>query len=262
MAPIIFTDVSPSGSDATLVLRITTIVTNAWFDGSAPYHPKAQGIYSRLGRRPASESLTNRSINIAVLYASYPALNSLLPERNHEWRTMLSSVGLDPDDSSENTTTPAGIGNVAGKAVAAFREQDGMNQLGDANGRIYNLQPYADYTGYEPVNTAYDLNDPSRWQPKIVTSGGGIFRVQQFVTPQYRLVKPYSYTTPNSFSVPKPAASDPHGPKGRQAYQDQADEVLRVSANLTDRQKMISELFNNKILSLGFPRCSRHSPAA
>jgi hypothetical protein len=53
VAPIIFSDVSPNGSDATLVLRITTLITNAWFDASAPYHPTAQGVYSRLGRRPA-----------------------------------------------------------------------------------------------------------------------------------------------------------------------------------------------------------------
>jgi hypothetical protein len=36
------------------------------------------------------------------------------------------------------------------------------------------------------------------------------------------------------------------------AYRQQADEVLSASANLTDTQKMIAELFNNKITSLGF----------
>ena len=36
VAPVIFSDVSPSGSDASLVLRVTTLVTNAWFDASAP----------------------------------------------------------------------------------------------------------------------------------------------------------------------------------------------------------------------------------
>ena len=30
-------------------------------------------------------------------------------------------------------------------------------QLGDENGRTYNRQPYMDYTGYEPVNTAYEV---------------------------------------------------------------------------------------------------------
>jgi hypothetical protein len=252
VAPIIFIDVSPSGSDATLVLRVTTIVTNAWFDATAPYHATAQGVYSRLGRRPAMEAATNRNINIASLYASYRVLNSLLPARTSDWRAMLLSVGLDPDDATEDLATPAGIGNVAGNAVVAAREHDGMNQLGDEGGILYNRQAYADYTGYAPVNTAYVLNDASRWQPRMVPLGNGIFRVQQFVTPQYRLVKPYSYATPNQFNTSKPDASNPNGPKGRQAYHEQVDAVLAASATLTDRQKLVAELFNNKIAGLGF----------
>jgi hypothetical protein len=127
-----------------------------------------------------------------------------------------------------------------------------MNQLGDEGGILYNRLPYADYTGYAPVNTAYDLRDPSRWQPRIISPGNGVFRVQQFVTPQYRKTKPYSYVTPDAFNTPKPQASDPRGPRGHGAYQQQADEVLDASAHLTDYQKMVAELFNNKIQSLGF----------
>ena len=117
---------------------------------------------------------------------------------------------------------------------------------------MYNREPYADYTGFEPVNTAYELRDPSKWQPRIVANGNGSFRVQQFVTPQYRLVTPYSFNNPNQFNTPKPFASDPKGPHGYQAYKDQADEVLQASANLTDYQKLSAELFNNKIRALGF----------
>ena len=252
VVPVVFSDVSPTGSDVTLVIRVTTLVTNAWFDASAPYHPTALGVYSRLGRRPASESATNRSINIACLYATYHVLNSLLPNRNADWRAILTSVGLDPDDASEDQTTPVGIGNLAGKALVAFREHDGMNQLGDHDGRMYNLQPYADYTGFEPVNTAYDLRDPSKWQPRILPSGKGTFQIQQFVTPQYRYVTPYSFEDPNQFHTPRPIASNPRGPRGRRAYKEQADEVLDASANLTDYQKMAAELFNNKIRGLGF----------
>lgn len=51
--PVAFSDVSPTGGDATLILRTTTLITNAWFDATAPYHPTAVGVYSRLGRRPA-----------------------------------------------------------------------------------------------------------------------------------------------------------------------------------------------------------------
>ena len=50
---------------------------------------------------------------------------------------MLVSVGLDPDNGSEDITTAIGIGNVAGRRVAEARERDGMNQLGDEGGRKY-----------------------------------------------------------------------------------------------------------------------------
>jgi hypothetical protein len=252
LVPIIFGTVSPTASDATLVLRTTTLMTNAWFDAIAPYHPTAVGVYSRLGRRPASEGVTNRNRNIAVFYASYHVLNSLYPAHASEWRAMLLSVGLNPDDTQANTMTPTGIGNRAGKAVVAVRERDGMNQLGDEGGVKYNRQPYSDYLGYEPVNTAYDLKDPSRWQPNIVSSGNGIFRVQQFVTPQMRVTRPYSYNTPDRFNAPRPVRSNPRGPGGRQAYVEQANEVLDASANLNDERKATAELFDNKIRSLGF----------
>lgn len=250
--PAIYQSVSPTASDATLVLRITTIVTNAWFDAIAPYHPTAMGVYSNLGRRPDTESATNLNKNIAIFYATFRALNSLLPNHAADWRNMLMSVGLDPDDNQTDPTTAIGIGNLAGNAVVAARENDGMNQLGNEGGRQYNPLPYSDYLGYEPVNTAYELQDPTRWQPAIVRKGLGIYQVQQFVTPQLRVVTPYSYNNPNQFQSPPPLKSMMAGPKGKQAYKDQADEVLAVSASLTDEQKMMAEMFDDKLLSLGF----------
>lgn len=243
--PAIFA-VSPGGNDASLVLRFTTLATTAWFDATAPYHPTAVGVYSRLGRRPANQR-TDRNRNIAILYSSYRVLNSLFPHRNAEWRQMMLSVGLDPDNNQQNNSSPIGIGNRAGNAVVAARENDGMNQLGNEGGRIYNRQPYADYTGYQPVNTAYELADPSRWQPNFATDGSGLFKIQQFVTPQLAVTVPYSYDDPRDFDTPPPVDSDPNSP----GYQDQADEVLAVSAGLTDYQKMVAEFFDNKLISLG-----------
>lgn len=222
--PAIF-EVSPGGNDATLVLRATTLATTAWFDAIAPYHPTAVGVYSRIPRRPAHQR-TDRNRNVAILYSSYRVLNSLYPHRANEWRQMMLSVGLDPEDASTAPGSPIGVGNRAGNAVVAVRERDGMNQLGDEGGRIYNRQPYADYTGYQPVNSAYELVDPSRWQPDIAPTGGGIFRVQQFVTPQLAVTLPYSYPDATVFSSPPPVDSHPSSP----GYQAQADEVLAVSA--------------------------------
>jgi hypothetical protein len=236
-------------NDAPMILRHTTKTTNAWFDAIAPYNPTAVGVYSRLGRRPASEGATNRNRNIAMFYASYRLLNRLMPRFSQNWRDMLISVGLDPDDDSADLTTPVGIGNAAGLAVAAARERDGMNQLGDEGGRTYNLEPYRDYTGYKPVNTPWSVVNPSRWQPLFTTPGNGTFLGQQFITPQWALTRPYSYNHPAPFNTPPPVDSN-H--RRRQAYKAQADEVMAIQAALTDREKMIAELFDNKITSLGF----------
>ncbi|OEJ37955.1 hypothetical protein AR457_29445 [Streptomyces agglomeratus] len=235
-------------SDASLIIRFANLVAHAWFDAIAPYHPTAVGVHSNLGRRPAGEAKTNKNKNIALLYASYRMYSALLPQFRTVWREVMLSVDMDPDDNQENTDTPVGIGNLAAKGVIKSRMHDGMNQLGDHGGRTYNLQPFADYTGYEPVNTAYRVKNPSRWQPNVVTKGNGVFQVQHFVTPQLRLVRPYSYADPSEFRLPAPAASDHHD---RKAYKRQADGILATSAGLTDEQKMKAEMFDDKFTSLG-----------
>lgn len=248
VVPAIYASVSPTATDATLVLRITAILTNAWFDAIAPFHPTAVGVYSNLGRRPESERESNYYMNIATLYASYVVMNSLLPEHKAEWRAMLESAGLDPDDRQENTSSPIGIGNLAGKAIVKARENDGMNQLGNEGNRDYHRKPYADYLGYKPVNTPHQLKNPSRWQPDIKKLGVGLYVAQEFVTPQMRVTIPYSYDNPRRFRAPVPEASNIHN---YSEYKAQADQVLHASANLNDEQKMIAELFNDKLASLG-----------
>lgn len=248
--PAVRKHVSLYASDATIVLRIVTLMETAWFDAIAPYHPTAVGMYSDLGRRPASEGATNRNRNIAILYATQTVLDNLLPQNSAGWREMLSSVGLNPDDRQENTHSAVGLGNLAGKAAIANRLHDGMNQLGDEGGRKYNRQPYADYLGYRPVNTATELRNPSRWQPNLVTKGNGLFQSQQFVTPQFGFTRPYSFKDARAFHAPPPRNSD-H--RNRQAYKRQVDEVLAASAALNDERKMDAELFNDKFLGLGLP---------
>ncbi|MFG3257002.1 vanadium-dependent haloperoxidase [Streptomyces sp. NPDC048172] len=249
-------DVSPKANDATLVIRIVTLLENGWFDAIAPYHKSAVGVYSDLGRRPAEEGKDNRNKNIAIFYASHKVLNSILPQHRAEWRELLTSVGLDPDDKQENKHTATGLGNLAGKSVVANRENDGMNQLGNEGGKKYHRKPYEDYTGYKPVNTPDKLRNPSRWQPGARTTGGGIFTGQRFVTPQMARTKPYSYDDPTRYRVKPPEASDHHN---REAYKRQADEVLAESAGLTDKKKMTAEFFDDKLLFLGagFPDISQ-----
>ena len=78
-APISFQEFSQSAGNATLVLRITTVVTKPWYDASAPYHSTAVRVYSSLRRRPAWESATNANTNISLRYGSHRVLNDSLP---------------------------------------------------------------------------------------------------------------------------------------------------------------------------------------
>lgn len=240
--------VSPTLRDGSLVFRFTTLLTNAWYDASAPYHSTAVGVYSHLGRRSPEESLTNKNINISVIYASYRVLTDLLPDWKDDWDRMLTSVGLDPNNSSTDLNTAIGIGNAAGNGVVEGRRNDGMNQKGDADGRRYNIRPYFDYTGYIPLNTANHFIAPSRWQPDIERSRLGIYVEQHMVTPQYAYVEPYSYKNPGRFRFPPPKSSNFR--KYPDAYKAQADEILEISANLSDMEKLKAELFDNKLDSL------------
>lgn len=234
---VIGADVSPTLGDATLINRFRFIVSLAMVDAAAPYHPTAVGMYSRIPRRPEAE-WTDANINTAMLHGAYNALMGLLPERQNVWRDMMRDIGLDPDNASVDLDTAVGIGNVAGKSAHDARLYDGINQLGN----------YQDTTGYMPVNSAYELRDPSRWQPGLRRQGVGVYTVQHFVTPQLSNMEPMAPFNPRELRVDPPSASHPDN---HDAYQAQADAVLQTSANLTDEMKLKAELFDNKVASLG-----------
>ncbi|GAA4733307.1 vanadium-dependent haloperoxidase [Phytohabitans rumicis] len=245
--------------DVTMFLWVNHVTVLAWFDAVAPYHSTAVGVYTRIGRRPDSESATNRNLNIAIFHASLQVVKVVVPEQVPVIRQLMTVLGLNPADESVDPTSPVGIGNLAGKGVIAARARDGMNLLGDV-GRRYNPRPFADYTGYQPVNTAYELTNPSRWQPQLTphrrrlgagVADKGVFTVQHFVTPQLRLVKPYTYEDPGQFQLAPPDHTDHHR---RGEYKRSVDEVLAASAALTDAQKVMAEFFDNKLLGIGQPR--------
>jgi len=237
--------VTPGGDDATLVADHILTVEVAWFDAIAPYHPTAVGIYSNLGRRPASEA-TTRNRNIAVIYSAYTSLNAIFPKFKADFDQMMAEAGLDPANRTHDLATPAGIGIMASEKVLQARKNDGSNRDGTI-GRKYNPMPYADYSGYQPRNTAYQLRDPSHWQPQMVGKDG-IFKIQQFVTPYWGRVTPISYRSPSQFHVTPPVNSNVDN---RAAYKAQADEILAESASLTDQKKMLAEFWNDKINALG-----------
>jgi hypothetical protein len=218
----------------TVVARALAIVHTCIYDAWAAYDPVAFGTRfgGSLRRLPAEHDMANKEK--ALSYSAYRALTDLFPtERARLFDPLMAALGYDPLDLSVDTSTATGIGNTTARAVLDFRHSDGSNQLG-------NLSPgaYSDYTGYQPVNGADTLTDPNRWQPVRIQSGAG-FVIPRFLTPHWGLVTPFALSDGSIVRPPAPAQY-PHG-----SYVAQAKHVLHLNAQLTDRQKMISEYWSD-----------------
>lgn len=186
-----------------MVARALAIVHTCMYDAWAADDPVARG--------------TRRRTREAVSVAAYRALVDLFPTQQALFDDLKRRLGYDPHDAM----------NEACAAVLAFRHRDGSNQLGEMNGGA----PYSDYTGYAAVNTPAQINDPNRWQPIRFANG----RVPGFLAPHWGLVAPFALRRDRTLRPPPP----PLYPDVR--YLRQAEVVLRISARLTDRQKMIAE---------------------
>jgi hypothetical protein len=203
----------------TVGARALAIVHTCLYDAWAAYHPSAMG--TQLGsslRAQPPRSQANKAE--AVSFAAYRALLDLFPSQAATFSTLMTSLGYDPSDTSTDTSTPAGIGNVAAAAELDFRHRDGSNQL---NG-------YADTTGYVPVNDPTHTTDPNRWQPLLVNGAA-----QRFTTPHWGLVTPFALTSGAQFRPGPPQRFPADG------YRQQAVDLLAFSAGLTDTQKVIAE---------------------
>jgi hypothetical protein len=213
-----------------MVARMLAIVQTCEYDAWAAYDANAVG--TQLGstlRRPATE-WTQANKEKAVSYAAYRAIVDLFPTQKPMADSLMASLDLDPNDTTTDVTTPAGIGNVAAAAVIAFRHHDGANQLGDLH-----FPAYSDYTGYTPINTPDQILDPNHWQPLRFSDGNGGFVTPGYVAPFWGNVIPFAL--PDS-SVLRP--EEPYRyPSGR--YVAQAEALIHLSETLDDHTKTIAE---------------------
>ncbi|MFC9701708.1 vanadium-dependent haloperoxidase [Streptomyces sp. NPDC056943] len=219
---------------ATVNARALAIIHNAIYDAWACYDRCAVG--SRFGgslRRPRAErTLDNK--NEAISYAAHLALLDLYPEYKVAIDNMLRSLGHDPELTDPRRNSPAWIGRRTARAVLDYRHGDGANQLG--------TPAYSDTTGYQARNApqtagAFDpstVTDPAHWTPLIVNG-----KTQRYLTPQFAVMKPFALSRPDQFTVPAPPAY----PSVRMTAA--IEELLDISANLTDEQKAIAEFWLN-----------------
>jgi hypothetical protein len=209
----------------TINARALAMVHTAMYDAWAAYDATAVG--TRLGaslRRPATER-NDAYKSQAVSYAAYRALLNLFPARSADFRALMTAMGYDPDDASTDPASPTGVGNQAAAAVLAFRAGDGSNQAGG----------YADTSGYVPVNTPDQVNDPFRWQPLRFTDATGATVVQKYSTPHWGNVTPFALSSPNQFLPPGPTQ------KTLLLLDEEVTDTLAMSATLTDLTKVRAE---------------------
>ncbi|MFO0892615.1 MAG: hypothetical protein U0790_26165 [Isosphaeraceae bacterium] len=209
-----------------MTARALGIFHTCIYDAWAAYDSVAVGtqLGAELRRPPAERTEANKTK--AVSFAAYHALLDLFPALSGLITEQLTSLGYDPSDQS----TAATVGTECALAVTTFRHGDGSNQLGDLHAGAY-----TDYTGYAPVNTPDQINDPNRWQPLRFSNGQGGFVTPGFIAPHWYLVKPFALQSGAQFRPGPPALF------GESKYIEQAEEMLRISANLTAKQKAIAE---------------------
>jgi hypothetical protein len=213
----------------TVTSRMLALVWTAAFDAWSRYDEHATPVYLTNVSRQPYEARTISNKEKAISYALYRTMRTYYFADSALLRQKMKELGFDPNDRSVDPNTPQGIGNRAAMSVIVARMDDGANQVGQ----------YADYTGYQPVNTADELKAVERWQPKYFSDGSGGRFAPQCLTPHWPKVKPLMLESSSQFrSVPPPAI-------GSSQLIDEIKEVVSLQANLTDQQKGLVEFMRD-----------------
>jgi hypothetical protein len=205
--------------------RSLGIVHTSIFDAWSAFDPVAISTQASSRYQVSNDFATEANKKEAISYAAYTALVDLFPTQKAIFDNLMIQQGYDPTNLSTDRNTAAGVGNFAAIELINYRRQDGSNQI---NG-------YADTTGYQPVNTWDKINDPNRWQPISLDNG---VTIQKFLTPQWGDVTPFALNSGSEFLPDAPALF------GTEEYIDQAVEVIKIRAGLTDEEKTITEYWS------------------
>ena len=247
----------------TVVARTLYLVHAAMYDAWAVYDAKAIPSVLEIGsRRPVAER-TFESKQEAVSQAAYQTLLALFPEyekSTNAFSQMMARLGYKIVTTADET--PAGMGYQAAQAILKNRAEDGSNAANNYADIVSEKYPEL----YRPINeVATSQKDPNRWQPlrvptgKLVAGNGkpmvdpqneASFVDQTFLTPHWGAVRPFALNSGDQFrptAPPRLGSDEPYtDATGKtetndQAFRDQTAQVLQISGDLTDKEKVIAE---------------------
>lgn len=222
-----------------VVARTLAMVHTAQYEAWSQYDDTAVGTLLGAMYRQPVEKRTWWNKTDAMSYAAYRVLVDLFPDQQYYFDYLMREEGFDPAIVATNPNTAAGLGNLAAAVVLAYRHDDGANQLGDRHPGAY-----TDYTGYQPTNTVSEVHNLNHWQPLATPNGSfqggclsdGPLTVQSYVGPHWGNVIPFAL---NDGAPITPTTGPARYPSPE--FTLQAQEVLSISAHLTDREKAIAE---------------------
>ena len=221
----------------TVTSRFLALIWTAVFDAWSKYDSKAIPVYLKnVERRPQKEH-TLKNKEIAISYAAYRTMMEYYFHDSAMLTDKMIEFGFDPANTSLDPSSPSGIGNLAAQSVIEARLNDGSNQTGKMEGSDGN--PYSDYTGYKPVNSADQLTDLIRWQPKYFSDGKGGKFAPGCLTPHWNRTSTLLLDSANQFRPGPPPAL------GSEQLINEVKEVVELQANLTNEQKALVEFMRD-----------------
>ena len=221
----------------TVTSRILGLIWTSVFDAWSRYDDKATPFYLTHIDRQSESERTLKNKEIAISYAAYRSMLEYYFSDSLLLKNKMIELGLDPDNKSEDPSTPIGIGNLAAKTVISARLNDGANQDGTvpkSDGTMY-----SDYTGYNPINDVDILKDINRWQPKYFSDGKGGKFAPGCLTPHWWKVNPLVLDSASQFRPGPPPMV------GSNQLEKEVKEVIELQANLTDEQRALVEFMRD-----------------
>lgn len=224
------------GAPPTIASRALAMVHTAMYDAWTNYNDGGCEVSTTTGSRlkqPDNE-LTSKNREKAYSYAAYTVLQELFwlqlpPEQKNMFRDFMCECNFNPDDKNLTPNNAVGIGNLSARLVIECR-------MGDESNPHATLHKgnFTDFSGYYPVNPPMPqpIKDKDRWQPQIKNH-----KVQEFLTPQWGLVKPFSLKWGGQFRPPSPIKCS------AREFENQVKVVLDYSEELTDEEKIIAEFW-------------------
>ena len=162
----------------------------------------------------------------------------------------------DADDGDEygclDTSTPWGLANVISNEILLFTANDGWNTDGSYS-REYNRIPYSEFRDknreYIPKNNPWVLEYPDHWQPLLESDGLGFLYHQEHSVPHVGYTGK-SFVFSDDEICERSKNFKKHFSPDDYDYETEMTLAINRLRDLTDRQKMEIEYFDNKLSSL------------